>query len=65
LKPSNIFLFKDGQVKIGDLNASKEQNDEGVFYSACDTYFYCCAEEFKENNYDEKIDIWAAGCVLF
>lgn len=65
LKPSNIFLFKDGQVKIGDLNASKEQNDEGVNYSARATPFYCSPEEFKENNYDEKIDIWAAGCVLF
>jgi len=39
LKPSNIFLFKDGQVKIGDLNASKEQNDEGVNYSARATPF--------------------------
>jgi NIMA (never in mitosis gene a)-related kinase len=65
IKSQNVYLFSNGQVKIGDLNVSKECDEEGLNYSTVGTPYYTSPEEWKDDTYNEKIDIWASGCILF
>ena len=64
LKSANIFLFKDGTVKIGDLNVSKITS-RGLGCTQTGTPFYASPEVWKDNPYNCKSDIWSLGCVLY
>lgn len=65
LKPLNIFLFKDGRVKIGDLGVAK-----ALLYNSCaktfvGTPFYLSPEICEEKPYNDKSDIWSLGCIIY
>jgi len=65
LKSLNIFLHKDGRVKIGDLGIAKV-----LLYSSCahtiiGDSLYLAPEICQEKPYNEKSDIWSLGCVLY
>jgi NIMA (never in mitosis gene a)-related kinase len=64
LKSANVFLFKDGQVKLGDLNVSKVAK-AGLVYTQTGTPYYASPEVWKDQPYDSKSDIWSMGCVLY
>ncbi len=64
LKSGNIFLFKDGTVKIGDLNVSKITS-RGLGCTQTGTPYYASPEVWKDNPYNFKSDIWSLGCVLY
>lgn len=65
LKPENI-LFKVSQksgVKIIDFGSACAINDKQFTY--IQSRFYRAPEVMLELEYDEKIDIWSLGCILF
>ena len=64
LKSANIFLGEDGGVKIGDLNVSKVMMD-GMCETQTGTPYYASPEVWKDEPYDMKSDIWAAGVILY
>ena len=64
LKSGNIFLFKDGTVKIGDLNVSKITS-RGLGCTQTGTPYYASPEVWKDNPYDLKSDIWSLGCITY
>ena len=64
LKSANVFLFKDGSVKLGDLNVSKVAR-KGLGYTQTGTPYYASPEVWKDQPYDNKSDIWSLGCVLY
>ncbi len=64
MKCANIFLAKDGQVKLGDLNVSKVAK-KGLLYTQTGTPYYASPEVWKDKPYDAKSDIWSLGCVLY
>jgi glycogen synthase kinase 3 beta len=66
LKPENILL-KDSQVKICDMGSSKIIDDENFMNTPYVVSRYYRAPELilATNKYDDKIDIWAVGCILF
>ena len=64
MKSANIFLFKDMQAKLGDLNVSKIVK-KGLSYTQTGTPYYASPEVWKDMPYNEKSDIWSAGCVLY
>lgn len=33
LKSANIFLFRDGRIKLGDMNVSKEVTKNGMLFT--------------------------------
>ena len=64
LKSANIFLMKDGTVKIGDLNVSKIAKI-GMAYTQTGTPYYASPEIWLDRPYDFKSDVWSLGCILY
>ena len=64
MKSANIFLFKDGTAKLGDLNVSKIAK-KGLLYTQTGTPYYASPEVWKDQPYDLKSDIWSLGCVIY
>lgn len=60
LKCANIFLNKDGTVKLGDLNVSKVAK-MGLVYTQTGTPYYASPEVWQDKPYDNRSDIWSLG----
>ena len=63
-KSANIFLFKEGIAKIGDLNVSKVIT-KGLGNTQTGTPYYASPEVWNNSTYDCKSDIWSLGCILY
>jgi len=59
-----VFLFKDGSVKLGDMNVSKVAK-LGLVYTQTGTPYYASPEVWRDQPYDLKSDIWSLGCVIY
>ena len=64
LKSANIFLTKDGLIKIGDLNVSTIAK-KGVANTQTGTPFYASPEIWNDKPYNSKCDIWSLGCIIY
>jgi len=64
IKCANVFLTKDGMIKLGDLNVSKVAK-KGMLHTQTGTPYYASPEVWKDKPYDSKSDIWSLGCVLY
>ena len=64
LKSANVFLNKDGTVKLGDMNVSKVSKD-GFLKTQTGTPYYASPEVWKESKYTNKSDIWSLGCLIY
>jgi serine/threonine protein kinase len=69
VKPGNIFLLKDGAVKIADFGLARSTalgrtrlTDAGAF--AC-TPAYASPEQIEGRATDHRSDIYSLGCVLY
>ena len=64
IKCANVFLNKDGTVKLGDLNVSKIAKF-GLMQTQTGTPYYASPEVWQDKPYDSKCDIWSLGCVIY
>ena len=64
LKSANVFLFRDGTAKLGDLNVSKIAL-RGLGCTQTGTPYYASPEVWKDNPYNLKSDIWSLGCLCY
>lgn len=64
LKSANVFLSKDGNAKIGDMNVSKVSKD-CIMHTQTGTPYYASPEVWKDIPYDTKSDVWSLGCVIY
>ena len=64
LKCANVFLYSNGEAKIGDLNVSKVTRG-GMGTTQTGTPYYASPEVWNDCPYDSKSDIWSLGCVLY
>lgn len=65
IKPNNI-LVKDDIIKVTDFNVSKFcENGDFSMLTRTGTENFSAPEMLNHGHYDEKIDLWSAGCVLY
>jgi NIMA (never in mitosis gene a)-related kinase len=64
LKCANIFLLKNGILKLGDLNVSKIVK-MGLAHTQTGTPYYASPEVWADKPYDYKSDIWSVACVIY
>ncbi|XP_050294265.1 serine/threonine-protein kinase GM11705 [Anthonomus grandis grandis] len=67
IKPENLLVEMDnGRVKclkLGDFGLACEVN--GPLFTVCGTPTYVAPEILEESGYGLKIDVWAAGVILY
>ena len=66
LKPENILLDEKGHVKLTDFGLSKilEEDNEKTF-TICGTPQYLAPEVLLKKGYDNAVDWWSLGCVMY
>lgn len=66
IKPGNLFLDANNNVKLGDFGLSRIMGKESIYaYTNVGTPYYMSPEQISEQKYNEKSDIWSAGCILY
>eukprot|EP00727_Mastigamoeba_balamuthi_P008718 m51a1_g4469 putative serine threonine kinase (712) ;mRNA; f:233437-239200 len=64
LKPENILLDDDDTPKIVDFGISREKAED-MAMTKIGTPLYCAPEVIQGKLYDEKVDIYSLGMVLY
>ena len=62
LNPNNIFMNDDYNIKIGDFGISKHCKSTN---SNVGTLYYKSPELIKGEQYNNSVDIWALGCIIY
>jgi serine/threonine protein kinase len=66
IKPDNILLDADKNVKLGDFGFSRRVNGDLLMQTPCGSPDYVAPEILLGKDYDGlKADIWSVGVVLF
>lgn len=65
LKPSNILIDKDGNLKIADFGLAKSLIETGRAKTLCGTHDYLAPEMVDNIPYDFSVDIWAFGVIAY
>ena len=66
LKPENIFISENFSIKIGDFGISKQLSvNEEYAVTSIGTSKYMAPEVIKGEKYNNKVDIWALGCIIY
>ena len=66
IKSGNIFLMKDGGVKVGDFGIARVlDSTTALARTKIGTPYYLSPEICQEKPYNQKSDVWALGCLLY
>ncbi|CAF0802757.1 unnamed protein product [Adineta steineri] len=66
LKPENVLIFEDGHIKLGDFGLCKENIDQNPKATTfCGTQEYIAYEIYKHFEYDENVDWWSLGIMIY
>jgi serine/threonine-protein kinase ULK/ATG1 len=65
LKPHNILLSKNGNIKIADFGFVKDYTENNMFDTLCGSPIYMAPEILQYKKYDAKVDLWSIGIILY
>ncbi|XVF57128.1 hypothetical protein PTKIN_Ptkin06aG0178700 [Pterospermum kingtungense] len=65
IKPDNIFFDFRGNLKIGDFGSAAWLGELGTVDGLVGTPYYVAPEVVMGRPYNEKVDVWSAGVVLY
>lgn len=66
LKPENILLGADGHLKLIDFGFAKDTTStSGVCWTLCGTPDYLAPEVIRARGYNQSVDWWSLGVLLF
>ena len=66
LKPQNVFLSKNGDVKLGDFGLAKIiEATCALVKTQCGTPIYMSPELCMGQDYNRGADVYALGCILY
>ncbi|MCR5791099.1 MAG: protein kinase [Lachnospiraceae bacterium] len=65
IKPENIFVNQYGDYKLGDFGVARRLENLAGGLSKKGTYNYMAPEIEKGANYDQTVDIYSLGLVLY
>ena len=66
IKPSNILISKNGQIKISDFGIFKlVSSDDDLQSSGIGTQKFMAPEIINEQSYNEKVDVYSFGVIVY
>ncbi len=68
IKPENLILKdseNDWDVKIADFGLSQFLSSNDYLFTRCGTPGYVAPEILADEKYDEKVDVFSAGVILY
>ncbi len=65
IKPENIFYSNQGSYKLGDFGIARKLENASYAMSKKGTGSYMAPEVFQNMPYDERVDIYSLGLVLY
>jgi serum/glucocorticoid-regulated kinase 2 len=65
LKPENVLIAEDGHIKISDFGLSKIVEGKNLSYTVAGTTDYIAPEILSGKGYNQLIDLWSLGVLLF
>ncbi|MCR4655916.1 MAG: protein kinase [Lachnospiraceae bacterium] len=65
IKPENIFINEFGDYKLGDFGVARKLENVAGALSQKGTYNYMAPEVEKGTSYNETVDLYSLGLVLY
>lgn len=65
IKPDNVLFNDQKELKLADFGSAEFFHDGQSISGVVGTPYYVAPEVVSGRDYDEKIDIWSAGVILY
>jgi serine/threonine protein kinase len=65
IKPANVFVNKYGDYKLGDFGISRQLEKTQSVHSQKGTYQYMAPEVYHGESYNQTVDIYSLGIMLY
>ncbi|EAL72757.1 protein serine/threonine kinase [Dictyostelium discoideum AX4] len=65
IKPGNLFLDENKNIKLGDFGLAKILNESLYAHTFVGTPYYMSPEQIHGLKYNERSDVWSVGCLIY